>query len=406
MIFVKKGYAKFRIGLRSVERLNSENGIKESVSVSSGKGLIESVSKVEKSLVALDFNLHSILVYNSAGEFVLHASFQKDLIDPKVIGGLVVAINEFSGRPAKRTVRTILMKNMTLKFTTEDDILFVFVIKEDIPSDEKIVPLINHMMDAFHISFQEEAQTERSENDLIATSLVKIILLLSEKFQPSIQLGEKQELEMDLIFYEADKKISELLSKFYVSEEPFGGDVEAEETPIEPIEEKVEEMAVDKFEESTKQMMEEADLNEELDEAAVSSDSLIFQSAQTDPLEAVQLMVRKLNQSFRDIVLTTVVAALPDGSIQTISEGSLPDHILRKLNNTVLELLPAIFTIWDKPPEERSIELDDNWAFFQKISDESFLYVITKTKDTLDLIQTVVDRMAYSIASILPSETP
>ena len=114
-------------------------------------------------------------------------------------------------------------------------------------------------------------------------------------------------------------------------------------------------------------------------------------------------MVRKFNQSFSDIVLTTIVLTSSDNQIQTISEGTLANHILEKLNSTVLELLPIVYSLWDKSSQERTLELGEYWAFFQKINESSFMYVITKTQDSITLIEPILERLAYSIQSIVPT---
>ncbi|RMG31608.1 MAG: hypothetical protein D6732_14725 [Methanobacteriota archaeon] len=373
--------------------------------VNSTDNLIELVSKFEKSFRELDFELHSILTYDSGGEFILHAGYESDLIDPKVIGGLVVAINEFTGKPTKRTIRTIAMKEMTLKFSTQDDVLFVFVTKKAVPSEDKYNTFINRFLDAFHVSFKQERDEEREERDKIATALVKITLLLSEEFQPSLKLGENQTLDLELVFYEADKRISNLLSTFY-TEVPKADEEEEEITSETRVPQETDALSndtppVSDIEEETRRLEESAGIEEE---TPVSSDAEAFRSIEVDPFKSIEFMVQKFNQSFPDIMLTTVVVSSPNGAFQTISQGTLPSHILEKLNSTVFELMPVIYSIWDKSVEDRTLELGEYWAFFQKINDSSFMYVITKTHDSIILIEPILERLAFSINSILPSQ--
>lgn len=374
--------------------------------VNSQSNLIELVSKLEKTFISLDFDLHSILTYDSSGEFILHAGYASDLIDPKVIGGLVIAINEFTGRPTKRTIRTIVMKELTLKFSTEQDVLFVFVTKKAVPSDEKYNAFINCFLDAFKVSFIEESTEEREEKDKIATALVKITLLLSEEYQPSLKLGENQNLDLELVFYEADKRIANLLSSFYTEVPDFTGeDVEdQDEIQDEVLEETTPtETEFSKLEEGTQNLEESAGIEINDGNQATSSDAEAFQNLNVNPFQSIEFMVQKFNQSFQDIMLTTVVVTKSDGTIQTVSQGSLPSHILEKLNSAVFEMLPVIYSIWDKPAQDRTLELGDYWAFFQKINDTAFMYVITKTYDSLVLIEPILERLSYSINSILPS---
>ncbi len=372
--------------------------------MNSSDNLIELVSKFEKSFKSLDFELHSILTYDSGGQFILHAGYANDLIDPKVIGGLVVAINEFTGKPSKRTIRTIVMKELTLKFSTQNDVLFVFVTKKAVPSEDQYNAFINNFLDAFEVSFKQEMEEEREENDKIATALVKITLLLSEEFQPSLKLGENQSLDLELVFYEADKRIANLLSTFYTEVPDFSqneDDDVSEVASADELKQNAEENAKSLIEEQTKELEELAGIEEEVIE---SSDREAFQNVEANPFQSIEFMIQKFNQSFPDIMLTTVLVSAPDGTIQTISQGTLPSHTLEKLNSAVFEMLPVIYTIWEKSAEDRTLELGEYWAFFQKINNASFMYVITRSHDSLVLIEPILERLAFSINSILPSQ--
>ncbi len=190
------------------------------------------------------FEIENVLVYNTDGNFLLNASFSRNQIDTKVIGGLVIAINEFTGKPSKRTIRSIVMKEFTIKFSTELDVLFVFISKKGIAENELLNDFVNSLLDAYSVSFLTEDNENMEWNDKVAIAFVKIILLLSEEYQPSIHLGDKLTLDLELLFYEADKSLSKVLSSIYIETGP-------------TIEEKTEEDADSSIEKEEQETQEE-----------------------------------------------------------------------------------------------------------------------------------------------------
>ncbi len=372
---------------------------------SEGNSLMSTASDVEKYLNAMKGTIHSILVYDQNGDFVLYVNFTKESIDFKAVGGLVVAINEFTGRPTKRTIRTIKMKEMELKFASESEILFVFVIDREQESIETN-NFINKFLDGYKISFaMEESDGSISQNDLIATSIVKLFLLTSDELQPDVRTSPQLDLDLELIYYNADKKISQILSNIYTEQTPLG----LEETVSEEQSSETEVLSSEKEvtshinEGETSVSLPQSDTTP-LDSEITSSDEQLIKDVESNPQNAIIFMLRKFNQSFPDISLTTVVAISPSRGIETFCEGSLPDYIIENLNKSVLEMSDLIYEILNLQPLEKILELGDYFAIFEAIDEGSFMYVITKTHDTAVLLQPIVERMCLSIRALIPQE--
>ena len=62
-----------------------------------------------------------------------------------------------------------------------------------------------------------------------------------------------------------------------------------------------------------------------------------------------------------------------------------------------------IFNLLDKGEEYRTIDLGENYIYFQYVDDSSFIYTTVKNQEVMALIMPLIERISNTIANLFPS---
>lgn len=342
--------------------------------------MLTSIGDLEKELTLLEGIIQNILIYETtSSELVVNLRFSKfDEFDSSVIGGLANTLNEFGGKVERGKIRSIVLTDTKLLFSSIENFILLLVV-DPTYDNSQFTNLILTLIEVLDLSFTQFSDMD-SLSDEVAINSQLVLSLIAEDIGVQLELGSHPTIYPFKLRELAEARTLKLLGKPKLDS--------IVETPLEEI---VDEPPVEIPIVSVPSM--DATTQSEVDDKHDQKD------------EALYHLLNKFVQTFNDALQITLIRFKSDGTIHKITAGRLEKEIEENLYNTVLSMMTNIFNLLDKSEEYRSIDLGDNWIYFQYVDDSSFIYTTVKNKDVMALIMPLIERISNTIANLFPAPT-
>ncbi len=368
--------------------------------------LIDLAMDLEKAILSAGKDLNYLFIFHDDGELIIEAFYSNPYdINPEMVGGLIAAINGFAGGVKEGNNRLVVLQKVKFLFTKVADVLFVIAYNTDL-GDEEANKIMDIVSNTFKLSYLHEvASTDDQPVDTMAcTALSKIFQLIDDEVIPEYKLGKKTVLDLDLVEYEASKRIQELFLQYREAEE------KAKEAEAEPTVSPDEESVLMDFDEPSEQAQPSAE-SQSVPTPPASAEEILptfadkFDEEGDAMIQAIMQMENLLDQMitrFETLLGLTVIRNHPEMGLETIEKGNLEPEVFEKLLSTVLENIHVINSLLHGTLEDRILELDNYFMYLQAITNTSFMYLIFTDKSSIELIQPIIERVANTIATIYP----
>ncbi len=380
--------------------------------------LIDLAMDLEKAILSAGKDLNYLFIFHDDGELIIEAFYSNPYdINPEMVGGLIAAINGFAGGVKEGNNRLVVLQKVKFLFTKVADVLFVIAYNTDL-GDEEANKVMDIVSNTFKLSYLHEVEStdDQPVDTMACTALSKIFQLIDDEVIPEYKLGKKTVLDLDLVEYEASKRIQELFLQYREAEE------KAKEAEAEPTVSPDEESVLMDFDEPS----EDALAMDESQSVPTPTSSGESQSVPTPTssgeevppaiaekfdeegdamIQAIMQMENLLDQMisrFETLLGLTVIRNHPEMGLETIEKGELEPEVFEKLLSTVLENIHVINSLLHGTLEDRILELDNYYMYLQAITNTSFMYLIFTDKSSIELIQPIIERVANTIATIYP----
>jgi predicted regulator of Ras-like GTPase activity (Roadblock/LC7/MglB family) len=341
--------------------------------MSSALNLIDLASEIEKSLIQVYDNLLYIFSFNQDGKLDLQSKFQDQELDHRIIGGLIAAIDGFAGSPDKKAIRLVAMAEVRFFFTKIDDILLVFTFdpKND---DNKYYKFVENFASGLEFSYSfEKGYGSFNDEENICTAILKLYQLLSEEFQPTHSPGPEVSIDLESMEFHASRRLQETLRETMDS---FATEL------------------IDSVETSSDNFDPENPETTMTDQADMLNDALI----------SLENLLDRFVNKFNDIKGLAIIRKDNIGGIETIERGDLSSEVFNRLLSIILENQEFLYTLLNSDVEDRLLEVEEYFMYLEKISESSFMYVISTSKQSINLVSPIIERIANSILSIFPED--
>ena len=344
--------------------------------------LLTSIGDLEKELSLLEDILYNILIYEvSSSELVVNLRFTKfDEYESSIIGGLANTLNEFGGKVEKGKIRSIVLEDIKLLFTSLENFILLLVV-DPTYDNSQFTNLLLTLTEVLDLSFTQFRDMDSLSDEIVINSEL-ILSLIAEDIGIQMEMGPNPTIYPFKLRELAEARTLKLLGKPKL-------DTVIEVPPEEIIEEVVEEQPpeIHVAKEALSAAAPPTQKNDILDEKN----------------EALYHLLNKFVQTFNDALQITLVRFKADGTINKITAGRLEKDIEENLYNTVLSMMTNIFNLLDKEEKYRTIDLGENYIYFQYVDDSSFIYTTVKNQEVMALIMPLIERISNTIANLFPS---
>lgn len=340
--------------------------------------LLISIGDLEKELSLLEGLVRNILIFETeTNELVINFRFKaSDDHDTSIIGGLAQTLNEFGGKVESGQVRTIVLEELKLLFSSLNNFIFLIVV-DPTYENAQFTNLIKALLDVFTTSLTQFDDGETPSDEIVINSQL-ISTLISEDIGAEMEIGIQAKIYPYKMRELAERRALKLLGKpkldTVVKEE------QEPETQVVPKEE-------------IKGITEEKRQNV----AAMLEEGQILSSN-----KALYHLLNKFIQTFKDALQITLIRFTEDGTIHKTTAGRLDEEIEEKMYEIILGNMSQIITILDKTEEFRTIDLDEKWVFFQYVDAHSFIYITVENEEVLSLIMPLIGRISSTISNLFP----
>ena len=305
----------------------------------------EQISQVDSEFSLLDGILQDIyLIELPIGKIVLDLKFECSLnYDDNLIGGLAATIQSFSGVLNKGSHRSINLEKLNLIFQESHGFLILFAVDPDYPASQ-FTSALNLLTSCFY-SYYNVKEFENA-TDRAAVSLRSILLQVSDDLNIEFKTGTAT----SLLPYKLLELAEELSSSIF-------GNLS---------------MGAPK----------------RLNEVSIKTE--------------VNKLFSGLLDSFKQLHQVTLINTTEEGEMEEFTKSKLEDAVVSNLYNTVIGMLDTVSLLIEMENEaDRSVDLDDRWVYFTPVGSLSFIYLVVESKQTIDLIAPVLNRIAGKIVSML-----
>jgi hypothetical protein len=320
------------------------------------------------------------LIYDiDSNELVVNFRFKSsDDHDTGVIGGLAHTLNEFGGKVEQGEVRTIVLEELKLLFSSVSHFIFLVVV-DPTYENAQFNNLIKSLVDVFD---QCLTQFDDSETpiDEIAINSQLVSTLVSEDIEVEMELGPQAKIYPYKMRELAERRALKLLGK------PKLDSVVEGEEPIEEPKRLVPQEEITGISEDKRQKV--ANMLEQRE--ILSSNKALYH------------LLNKFIQTFKDALQITLIRFVEDGTIHKTTAGRLEPEIEEKMYDIILGNMSQIIGMLDKDEEYRTIDLDGRWVFFQFVDQNSFIYITVESEEVLGLIMPLIGRISTTISNLFP----
>lgn len=329
--------------------------------------LLSSVAAVEKELGLLENILNYIFIYDmQTNNLIVKLKISQDAVefDSNIIGGLVGTIQEFGGVNVEKDLRFITLENLKLIFLDWESFIIVLACDPEYPLAQ-----FEKFMEVFIESFIEgyNIQDYGAGPDGVSISFQIIKSLISEDFDIDLKLGDKARIFPLKLKELADDIIDKELKR---ASEDFAS-------------------AMTEYTPSTQgETDNEGDIELEV----------------TNIKDAMHALLDKFVNTFSDILSITLIHSTQEGNLERITKGTIGSALETKILNIILGMIDTVSIMLEQGEEERTLDLDDHWIYFQQISLSSFIYIIVENKESLELVKPLVERISITIKNLFPEE--
>ncbi len=338
--------------------------------------LLISVGELEKELSLLEGILLNILIYETTStELIVNFRFKpSDDHDTSVIGGLAQTLNEFGGKVASGDVRTIVLEEMKMLFSSLKDFIFLIVV-DPTYDDSQFSNLMKILLDVFGTCLTQFNDDETIADEIVINSQL-ITTLMSEDIGAEMTFGPQAKIYPYKLRELAERRALKLLGKPKL-------DTVVEEDSEEKVvpREEITGISEDKRK-NVAAMLEEGQI--------LSSNKALYH------------LLNKFIQTFKDALQITLIRFNQDGTIQKTTAGRLEESIDEKMYEIILGNMSQIIGMLDKDEEFRTIDLDGKWVFFQYVDAHSFIYITVESEEVLGLIMPLIGRISTTISNLFP----
>jgi hypothetical protein len=322
--------------------------------------------------------LRNVLIYEiESNELVINFRFKSsDDHDTKVIGGLASTLNEFGGKVEKGEIRTIVLEELKLLFSSVKNFLFLIVV-DPTYENAQFNNLIKSLVDVYDQCFM---QFNDSENlaDEIATNSQLVSTMVFEDSEIEMELGGQGIIYVYRMRELAERRVLKLLGKPKL-------DTESEEE-------------VD----DSKRMVPKEEIKGISQEKRQSVATMLEQREILSSNKALYHLLNKFIQTFKDALQITLIRLIEDGTIHKTTAGRLEPEIEERMYDIILGNMSQIIGMLDKDEEFRTIDLDGRWVFFQFVDQNSFIYITVESEEVLGLIMPLISRISNTISNLFP----
>ncbi|MCE7735956.1 MAG: hypothetical protein GPJ54_13830 [Candidatus Heimdallarchaeota archaeon] len=338
--------------------------------------LLISVGELEKELSLLEGILLNILIYeNATTELIVNYRFKSsDDHDTSVIGGLAQTLNEFGGKVDTGNVRTIVLEDLKMLFSSLEDFIFLIVVDPSY-DDSQFSNLLKLLLEVYKACLTQFNDDETIADEMVINSQL-ISTLISEEIGGEMTFGPQAKIYPYKLRELAERRALKLLGK------PKLDTVNDEESVEKTVpKEDITGIAEDKRK-NVAAMLEEGQI--------LSSNKALYH------------LLNKFIQTFKDALQITLIRFNQDGTIQKTTAGRLEESIDNKMYEIILGNMSQIIGMLDKGEEFRTIDLDGKWVFFQYVDAHSFIYITVESEEVLGLIMPLIGRISTTISNLFP----
>ncbi|MHA2501696.1 MAG: hypothetical protein ACXAE3_02305 [Candidatus Kariarchaeaceae archaeon] len=323
--------------------------------------LLVSVSKVENAFILVENLIHNIYVYEMPeGKLIVNLRFnQSKDHDSTLIGGLTATIQEFSPDAENHSQKSINMDDLNLLFVAHDKFLIVFAVNGSYPDEQ-----FKDALDAFVDSFEGciENQEYGMSVDGAAVAVQTIHNLISEEIHMEVQLGPTVTIYPFKLRELADTAAQKLLGKEKDAATDLYDDTETQE--------------------------------------AIKAE----QTAIMNPTESLNQLLGEFLATFADVKEITLIKTSMTGDFEQYTQSRMEDALSDEVNDIVMGMIDAVSHLLEETVENRTVDLDEQMIFFQKVTDLSFLYLVIEATASMDSIEPIINRIVASIQNLFPDE--
>lgn len=330
--------------------------------------LLPLLGAVEKELSLLDGIIQDIYIYEAENnEMVVNFKFKISEDYPNaIIGGLLATINEYAGRNTNRKTRTVVMKEVKLLFTNLEKFMIVIVVDPSY-NDEQFANIMTILFDTY-LECTESFNSELAFVDELAIDSQFVFNFLSEEVEVQLLNGKVVSLYPYKLREMAESRASSVLS---IPELEMGDD-----------------------------LSQGAELS-----SPTTRDFQPKDENQKSKSDALTQLLNKFIRTFSDALEVTILRVAHDGTVYKTTASRLEEEIGQNVYEVITSSIDEIFEIMEKSEEERMVDLDDKWVFFEKINPKCFVYLTVENKNVLALIRPLITRITSVISMLFPEDS-
>lgn len=332
--------------------------------------LLSTVSSVEKELSLLDGILDHIYIFGKeSNELIIRLKIgdPRDF-NAKIVGGLVATVDDFT---AKGVIADKTEEEQEIKYITLVEIKFIFITTDKyviVAAVDPEYPISQYggFMHIFRNAFEQGLDLQESagdEDEKKASVSVQIMTgLISEEFKIELILSENSKIFPYKLQEMANSIIDNELMKGGSSEVSTEDDIEIDE-----------------------QWFTLPNMNENLPET-----------------QSIINLLEKFSSTFGDLQSITYIHIDSSGNFEKLTQGALNVKLEAHILHIVLGMIDTVVSLLDMDESARTLDLGDNWIYFHRVSNTSFVYIIVESQESLDLMKPLVQRVITTINNIFP----
>lgn len=332
---------------------------------SSAQDIMQLASDVERALRPIQPQLISFNLYDAKGTPMLESSFAESKYDLAVIGGLIAAINGFTGEQTENFNRLISFEEVHILYTEAHGYIFA-VLTREISSDHAEENFLIKFKSAFeHAYILEKDKENREKEENICISILRIYMLIDDALHPHHSFGST-------VSY-STSELEQLASKS--NQEEFEQKRKIERAKLENL---------------------QSTVDEELAEEEVHNTTI------QNPKQALDNLITRFVEKFQYVEDFRILKPDPDLGIESIHKSKLSNDVANKVYSVILENYRYITQLLKDDTLDNMIELEDKFVVFQSISEYSFIYIVISDKKAIEIVDPIIKRIATTIATLFP----